>query len=137
MTQKSVNSGYWQMAPLSRHQIVWIETSIDDRIPDDHPVRLLFDEICEAVSAIAGELPRSIAVSLPGCIIFHQTTFRSTRPAITDSTIPQLHGTDSGRRSMASLNNEGPKKWRIQFMDVVDNRAQTADTFFWPDKEAG
>lgn len=38
---------------------------------------------------------------------------------------------------MAFLNNEGPKKWRIQFMDVVDNRAQTADTFFWPGKEAG
>lgn len=25
---------------------------------------------------------------------------------------------------MASLNNEGPKKWRIQFMDVVDNKAR-------------
>jgi transposase len=46
MTQKSVNSGYWQTAPLSRHQIVLIETSIDDRIPDDHPVRLL-DEVLD------------------------------------------------------------------------------------------
>jgi hypothetical protein len=48
MTQKSVNSGYWQTAPLSRHQIVWIETSIDDRIPDDHPVRLPCD--CRATA---------------------------------------------------------------------------------------
>jgi transposase len=50
MTQKSVNSGYWQTAPLSRHQIV----SIDDRIPDDHPVRLL-DEVLDRLDWTAWE----------------------------------------------------------------------------------
>ena len=35
---------YWQKAPVSRKQQVLIATMLDDRIPLDHPVRLL-DEI--------------------------------------------------------------------------------------------
>lgn len=48
MTQKSVNGGYWQTPPMGRNQIVLIERSLDDRIPEDHPVRLL-DEILDGM----------------------------------------------------------------------------------------
>ncbi len=44
MSQKSVNAGYWQAPPLKRNQIVLFQTFLEDRIPDDHPVRLL-DEL--------------------------------------------------------------------------------------------
>lgn len=37
---------YWQDAPLAREQIVLIQTTLDDRIPASHPVRLL-DEILD------------------------------------------------------------------------------------------
>jgi hypothetical protein len=30
---------YWQDAPTVREQIVLIPTTLDDRIPEDHPVR--------------------------------------------------------------------------------------------------
>ena len=46
MTQKSVNAHYWQTPPLERSQIVLFETTIEDRIPHDHPVRIL-DEIMD------------------------------------------------------------------------------------------
>lgn len=36
--------GYWAEAPIPRDQILLISTTLGDRIPDDHPVRL-FDEI--------------------------------------------------------------------------------------------
>lgn len=32
---------YWQDAPIVREQIVLIPTTLDDRIPEDHPVRLV------------------------------------------------------------------------------------------------
>jgi len=48
MTQKSVNGGYWQTSPLARHQILLLETCLEDRIPEDHPVRLL-DEILDGL----------------------------------------------------------------------------------------
>jgi transposase len=35
--------GYWDQAPLPRDQIVLIATTLGDRIPDDHPVRLFHD----------------------------------------------------------------------------------------------
>lgn len=35
---------YWAKAPMAREQLVLIATTLDDRIPDDHPVRL-FAEI--------------------------------------------------------------------------------------------
>jgi transposase len=57
MTQKSVNSGYWQTSPLARSQIVLIETSIADRIPNSHPVRLL-DEILDRLDWTAWENTR-------------------------------------------------------------------------------
>lgn len=38
--------GYWHEAPLPRDQIVLIATTLGDRIPDDHPVRLF----CEILS---------------------------------------------------------------------------------------
>ena len=37
---------YWAKAPMARDQLVLIATTLDDRIPDDHPVRL-FAEILE------------------------------------------------------------------------------------------
>lgn len=37
---------YWAKAPMPREQLVLIATTLDDRIPDDHPVRL-FAEILE------------------------------------------------------------------------------------------
>ena len=46
MPQKSVNGGYWQKPPMQRNQIVLLPTTLDDRIPDDHPVRML-DEILD------------------------------------------------------------------------------------------
>lgn len=33
--------GYWAKAPMAREQMVLISTTLDDRIPDDHPVRML------------------------------------------------------------------------------------------------
>ena len=54
MTQKSVNSGYWQTAPLARSQIVLMETAIADRIPNSHSVRLL-DEILDRLDWTAWE----------------------------------------------------------------------------------
>ena len=36
--------GYWAEAPFPRDQIVLISTTLGDRIPDGHPVRL-FEEI--------------------------------------------------------------------------------------------
>jgi transposase len=41
-------SGYWAKAPQSRSQLVLFTTTLDDRIGDDHPVRLLA-EILERV----------------------------------------------------------------------------------------
>ena len=32
--------GYWAKAPMAREQLVLISTTLDDRIPDDHPVRM-------------------------------------------------------------------------------------------------
>lgn len=46
MSQKSVNGSYWQTPPGARNQILLIPTSLEERIPDDHPVRLL-DEILD------------------------------------------------------------------------------------------
>ena len=37
-------TSYWQDAPLPREQLVLFATTLEDRIPEDHPVRLL-DEI--------------------------------------------------------------------------------------------
>lgn len=46
MSRKSVNGHYWQTPPLERGQIVLFQTSLEDRIPSDHPVRML-DEILD------------------------------------------------------------------------------------------
>ncbi len=37
-------ASYWQDAPLPRDQLALFTTTLEDRIPTDHPVRLL-DEI--------------------------------------------------------------------------------------------
>jgi transposase len=54
MSQKSVNGGYWQTPPGAREQLVLIPTSLEERIPDDHPVRLL-DEILDRLDWTAWE----------------------------------------------------------------------------------
>jgi len=46
MSQKSVNGSYWQTPPGARNQILLIPISLEERIPDKHPVRLL-DEILD------------------------------------------------------------------------------------------
>jgi transposase len=46
MSGKNVNASYWQTPPMEREQIVLFQTSIDERIPHDHPVRIL-DEILD------------------------------------------------------------------------------------------
>ena len=54
MSQKSVNGSYWQTPPGSRNQILLIPTSLEERILDDHPVRLL-DEILDGLDWTAWE----------------------------------------------------------------------------------
>jgi len=54
MSQKSVNGSYWQTPPGARNQIILIPTSLEERIPDDHPVRLL-DEILGGLDWTAWE----------------------------------------------------------------------------------
>lgn len=44
MSQRTPKPSYWQDAPLPRSQIVLFEETLDSRIPQDHPVRIL-DEI--------------------------------------------------------------------------------------------
>ena len=46
MSRKNINASYWQTPPMEREQIVLFQTSIDERIPHDHPVRML-DEILD------------------------------------------------------------------------------------------
>jgi transposase len=48
MSQRQPKTSYWQDAPLPREQIVLFTTTLEDRIPHDHPVRLL-DEILERI----------------------------------------------------------------------------------------
>ena len=54
MSQKSVNGSYWQTPPGARNQILLIPVSLEERIPDDHPVRLL-DEILDGLDWTAWE----------------------------------------------------------------------------------
>ncbi len=44
MSQRTPKNAYWQDAPAPREQLVLFTESLESRIPDDHPVRLL-DEI--------------------------------------------------------------------------------------------
>ena len=48
MSQKSVNGSYWQSPPGARNQILLIPTSLEEKIPENHPVRLL-DEILDGL----------------------------------------------------------------------------------------
>jgi len=54
MSQKSVNGSYWQTPPGARNQILLIPISLEERIPDKHPVRLL-DEILDGLDWTAWE----------------------------------------------------------------------------------
>lgn len=46
MSKRQPKTSYWQEAPMRRAQIVLFATSLEARIPSDHPVRLL-DEILD------------------------------------------------------------------------------------------
>lgn len=46
MSYRQPKASYWQDAPLPREQLVLFATTLEHRIPDDHPVRLL-DEITD------------------------------------------------------------------------------------------
>jgi transposase len=49
MGKYQTKASYWQDAPLPRDQLALFSTSLEDRIPSDHPVRLL-DEILDRLS---------------------------------------------------------------------------------------
>jgi len=46
MSKRRPKISYWREAPMPREQLVLFATSLEDRIPEDHPVRLL-DEILD------------------------------------------------------------------------------------------
>jgi len=46
MSKKSVNGAYWQKPPAKRDQLVLIPVSLEEKIPDGHPVRMI-DEILD------------------------------------------------------------------------------------------
>jgi transposase len=52
--QEQAGMGYWAKAPMPREQLVLIATTLDDRIPVDHPVRL-FAEILDGYDWSAWE----------------------------------------------------------------------------------
>ena len=54
MSQKSVNGSSWQTPPRARNQILLIPISLEERIPDRHPVRLL-DEVLDGLDWTAWE----------------------------------------------------------------------------------
>jgi transposase len=54
MSQRQTKNLYWQDAPLPREQLVLFQESLESRIPDDHPVRLL-DEILDGLDWSAWE----------------------------------------------------------------------------------
>ena len=49
MSKRQPKASYWQDAPMPREQIVLFRTTLEDRIPEGHPVRLL-DEILDTVN---------------------------------------------------------------------------------------
>jgi len=54
MSKRQPKTDYWQDAPVPREQVVLFTTSLEERIPDDHPVRLL-DEILDQMDWIEWE----------------------------------------------------------------------------------
>ena len=46
MSQRKPKPIYWQDAPIPRAQLVLVPTALEERIPADHPVRLV-DEILD------------------------------------------------------------------------------------------
>jgi len=54
MSQKSVNGSYWQTPLGAKNQILLIPTSLEEKIPENHPVRLL-DEILDGLDWTARE----------------------------------------------------------------------------------
>lgn len=46
MSKRTPKTCYWQEAPIPREQLVLFTTSLEERIPADHPVRLI-DEILD------------------------------------------------------------------------------------------
>jgi transposase len=54
MSRKAVNGSYWQKPPGARNQIVLIPVSLEEKIPDGHPVRMI-DEILDTFDWSAWE----------------------------------------------------------------------------------
>ena len=48
MSKRQPKVNYWQDAPMPRDQIVLFSETLEERIPEDHPVRLL-DEILQRI----------------------------------------------------------------------------------------
>ena len=55
MAEIAVRGAYWRPAPMPRPQIVLFATTLEDRIPEDHPVRLI-DEILDRLDWTDWEL---------------------------------------------------------------------------------
>lgn len=49
MSKRHAKASYWQDAPMPREQLVLVATMLEDRIPEDHPVRIL-DGILDRLS---------------------------------------------------------------------------------------
>jgi len=104
---------YWNEAPLPRDQIVLIATTLGDRIPDDHPVRL-FQEILASVDWSAWERHYCRVAGQP-----------AIPPMIVGGAI--LYGMSHGIRSSRRL------EWAcgnaVDFMWLVEGRPIDHSTF--------
>ena len=49
MSNRQPKSSYWQDAPLPREKLVLFDETLEQRIPEDHPVRIL-DEILSVLN---------------------------------------------------------------------------------------
>lgn len=96
----------WATPPLDRDEAVLFPTTVDDRIPDDHPVRL-FDEVLRGMSFVEWE---SMYVLVAGQPPIH--------PRVMAACI--LYGLSLGIRSSRRLEDAAGN--RIDFMWLMNGR---------------
>jgi transposase len=105
--------GYWSEAPLPRDQIVLIATTLGDRIPEDHPVRLFY-EILASVDWSAWERHYCGVAGQP-----------AIPPMLVAGAI--LYGMSQGIRSSRRL--EWACRNAVDFMWLVEGRHIDHSTF--------
>lgn len=98
--------GYWAESPLSREQLVLFSTTLDERIPEDHPVRL-FHELLAVQDWSGWERHYCGVAGQP-----------AVHPRVVAGAI--LYGLSHGIRSSRRL--EWACKHAIDFMWLVENR---------------